>query len=266
MSNTNINPSSSAQSKKRVYINIFKKIKNEYESYSQKDGHNTISEALRSGIKQCEEGSLVLKTDIDEKTKINEILGKIVDIKDLKYDTYNTEIRLEENLLQRFDRLILQKGLKSRNRAIREIIYAQILEMKNKYEASVNAEKTITVEPKDLKKLKQDLEDLKQTYGLGLELDVVWTPKVKSKKEAEVIGNKIYIYSLTYEEAEFWLEHEYHEYCQHVTSSKPLVDAMNLTLIFWKMVMEYFNNEGYKKREKYIETLLKNLKKKQATS
>lgn len=253
----------------RIYINIPRKIKVVHEFYSQKDGHNTMSEALRSGIKQCEEGSLVLKTGIDEKTKINAILGIIVNKKDLKYDTYNTEIHMEENLLQRFDRLILQKGLKSRNRAIKEIVYAQILEWKKKYDSTQKKEENQKNEEpiknayviEGEKKLKAHLELLKHFSLINIpELTVVWQPKDNYHLHGEVIGKTICIYDTTFEDAMTTLEHEYlHKFCKIV--SEPAIEGANTIIILMNMLVRHLNREIYEQQEKIIDKFVGRMRK-----
>ncbi len=264
-------PSSSASRKKRIYLKIPRKIKVVHEFYSQKDGHNTMSEAFRSGIKQCEEGSLVLRTDMDEQTKINAVLGKIENKKNLKYDTYNTEIRLEENLLQKFDRLILQKDLKSRNRAIREIVYAQIMEWKKKYDSTQKKEDSVETIKNGYaiegeKKLNEHLEMLKHFSLINIPgLTVVWQPKNNYHLHGEVIGKTICIYDMTYEEAITTLEHEYlHKFCKIV--SKPAEEGANTIIIVMNMLVRHLNREIYEQQEKIIDKFVERMRKKQVTS
>ena len=43
--------------------------------------------------------------------------------------------------------------------------------------------------------LKNELEKLEEITGINAECNIVWTPKTESKKEGEVMGKTIYIYS-----------------------------------------------------------------------
>ncbi|KCZ71303.1 hypothetical protein ANME2D_02505 [Candidatus Methanoperedens nitroreducens] len=240
----------------RAYISLPKRIKEKYESYCQEKGLYTISGELRSGIMLWMEGLIEVKSNIDEDILIKEIFkGKKVELG----DNYRTEITLKDNL-KRFDDFWSQKGFKSRSHAIRMLIYHQILEQNNGSVLSQKRGETVKsphiIEGE--KKLNGELEGLKKKYGFGSELDaVVWIPDAKSAFEARVIENKIYIYSLTYENAAKTLKHEYREYVVKKYFSKPYIDALNASLIalsiFMKEIKNYLDNEVYREQEKIID-------------
>jgi hypothetical protein len=244
--------------KKRVFVVTTKRMMANYIFYSQKNGYNTVSEALRTGIKMWAASAIELKSKIDEETlpKVSMIEelngGKIVE---WKYDTNDFEIHLEENLLQRFDKFRIQKGFKSRTKAVRAIMFCQILEWKKVYEITKNKEKIIiNISIKEgERKLNQKLEGLKQAFEQGKELDVIWLPKTDSPLDGEIIGKKVYIYSLNYQEAEKTLSHEYIEYALKENFSKPYINLVN-------KLIKSFSMENYEKQEKIIEKLVENLK------
>jgi metal-responsive CopG/Arc/MetJ family transcriptional regulator len=263
------NPSSIAPCKS-IHINISKKLMTKYEFYSRKDGHKMMSEALRAGIKSYNGDSLELRTDMDEKTKIKEIFDRMdMDLK----DTYNIKISLEEDQLQKFDKLILQKGL-SRNRAIKEIVYAQILDWKKKYDSTQKKEENQKNEKpiknahviEGEKKLKAHLEMLKRFSLINIpELTVVWQPKNNYHLHGEVIGKTIFIYDMTFEEAMTTLEHEYlHKFCKIV--SNPAIEGANTIIILMNMLVRHLNREIYEQQEKIIDKFVGRMRKKQATS
>lgn len=251
----------------RVFIITTKRMMANYVFYSRKNGYNTVSEALRTGIRDWIEGTLKLKSRINEDillnvTDIEKIYGnKIIE---WKFDTNDFEIHLEENLLLKFDKHRLQMGFKSRTKAVCAIMFHQILEWKEKYD-STQKKKEVAKNPYVIegeKRLKQELEGLKQKYGFGHELSANWLPDAKNQKEAEVIGTTIYIYSLTFKEALKWLKHEYREYVLKTYFSKPYIDALNAALvalsIFVKKTKDYLDGDVYKDQEKIIDSFFEN--------
>ncbi len=140
------------------------------------------------------------------------------------------------------------------------LIYHQILEWVNKNNLSQKRGETVKspyiIEGE--KKLNEELEELKKKYGVGSELDrVVWKPDPKNAFEAKVVENRIYIYSLTYENAEKMVKHEYMEYVIKKHFSKPYIDALNASLIasstFMREIKNYLDNEVYREQEKIID-------------
>jgi len=49
--------------------------------------------------------------------------------------------------------------------------------------------------------LKNKFEKLEQITGIDTGYKIIWTPKTESKKEGEVLGKTIYIYSCNLEDA-----------------------------------------------------------------
>lgn len=262
------NSSSGKPKKDRLSPVVTKKMKVNYKFYSQKNGYDTIAEAMRAGIRAWLDGSIKIEKHIDERN-LSDIaeLEKIYGSEIVKYNDFNKkgkgdfDIWLPTELLQKFDEHWKLQNFRGKSEACRALMYYYIMKWKESYKATVNVEKSkkTTPNPEDMKKLNQKLEELKHDYELGLELDVVeWIPDAKNDKHGEVKGNKIYIYDETYEEADETLEHEFDHYCMNKYCSQPLVDAVNFwlksTMTFWKKVMENFNNGiTYKERERLIE-------------
>lgn len=258
--------SSTSRKKYRLSPVVTKKMKVNYRFYSQINGYGTLAEAMREGIRAWLNGSIKIEKHIDERN-LSDIaeLEKIYDNEIVKCNDFNKkdkgdfDIWLPAELLQKFDEHWKQQNFRGKSEACRALMYYYIMKWKESYEATVNAKKAITPNAEDVKKLNQKLEELKQDYELGLELELVeWIPDAKNDKHGEVKGNKIYIYDETYEEADKTLEHEFDHYCMNKYCSQPLVDAVNFwlksTMAFWKKVMENFNNGiTYRERERLIE-------------
>jgi hypothetical protein len=97
--------------------------------------------------------------------------------------------------------------------------------------------------------LKEELERLKARTGIKTDFRVVWSPKADSKKEGEVVGNTIFIYSLDVDGALQTLQHEFVEVI--VSSAiEPYLKLVNTLL-------SAISEDAYKKKEKAVEMLLK---------
>lgn len=97
--------------------------------------------------------------------------------------------------------------------------------------------------------LEEELERLKARAGIKTDFKVVWLPKVDSKKEGEVVGSTIFIYSLDFDDA---LQTLRHEFVDVVVSSaiEPYLKLVNVLL-------SAISEEAYKKKEMVVETLLR---------
>lgn len=97
--------------------------------------------------------------------------------------------------------------------------------------------------------LEEELERLKARAGIKTEFKVVWLPKADSKKEGEVVGNTIFVYSLDVDKA---LQTLQHELVDVVVSSaiEPYLELVNTLL-------SAISEDAYKKKEEAVETLLK---------
>ena len=97
--------------------------------------------------------------------------------------------------------------------------------------------------------LEKEMERLKARTGIKTDFKVVWAPKADSKKEGEVVGNTIFVYSLDVDEA---LQTLQHEFVDVVVSSaiEPYLELVNTLL-------SAISEDAYKKKEKAVETLLR---------
>jgi hypothetical protein len=97
--------------------------------------------------------------------------------------------------------------------------------------------------------LEEELERLKTRSGVKADFKVVWLPKTDSKKEGEVAGSTIFVYSLNPDEAVQTLRHEF---VDAVISSavEPYLKLVNALL-------SAMSEQAYKKKEEVVETLLK---------
>jgi hypothetical protein len=140
--------------------------------------------------------------------------------------------------------------------------------MKQKYGTKEKAKtdnNVIAPNSEDEKELKTLLGRMKQDFPDGYDLDLIVNPKAESDNDGEVKGKKIFVYSQTHEDAIDTLIHEYIEKGSSDVYTQPFVDAINLKQIldnlYWKTVMEYFNNgEGYDKRERFNKMIVEKLK------
>lgn len=97
--------------------------------------------------------------------------------------------------------------------------------------------------------LERELDRLKQLSDMGKNLRIVWLPSHNSKKEGEVVGRTIYIYSTSIHEALQTLRHEFIDYlvCKAIEPYQKLANVL-LSLI---------SEQAYRKKEKVVEALLR---------
>ncbi len=97
--------------------------------------------------------------------------------------------------------------------------------------------------------LEEELERLKARVGIKTDFTVVWLPKADSKKEGEVVGNTIFVYSSDIDEA---LQTLRHEFVDIIVSSaiQPYLKLVNILL-------SAISEDAYKKKEEAVEALLK---------
>lgn len=102
---------------------------------------------------------------------------------------------------------------------------------------------------KNTKFLEDELRKLeKSTCNQNKELEIIWIPKPDAKKEGEVIGNTIYIYSTRSPMA---LETLRHEFFDLIVSNaiKPYMNLINALL-------SVIGENAYKGKEEAVESLL----------
>ena len=97
--------------------------------------------------------------------------------------------------------------------------------------------------------LKDELEKLEQITRIKTEYKIVWTPKIKSKKEGDVLGKIIYIYSCDLEDAVHTLQHEFFDILVCRTN-KPYVEVINTLL-------SVISEKTYQEKEKVVEILVR---------
>ena len=97
--------------------------------------------------------------------------------------------------------------------------------------------------------LKDELEKLEQIAGINTECKIVWTPKVESKKEGEVLGKIIYIYSCNLADAIHTLQHEFFDILICKTN-KPYIDIINVLL-------SIISEKAYQEKEDVVEALVR---------
>ncbi len=97
--------------------------------------------------------------------------------------------------------------------------------------------------------LEEELERLKARTGIKTDFKVIGAPKADSKKEGEVVGNTIFVYSSDVDEA---LQTLQHEFVDVVVSSaiEPYLELVNTLL-------SAISEDAYKKKEKAVEMLLR---------
>ena len=97
--------------------------------------------------------------------------------------------------------------------------------------------------------LKDEFERLKQITGTNYEYKIVWTPKTESKKEGEVSGKTIHIYSCSLKDAMHTLQHEFFDIliCR---TNKPYVEIINALL-------SVISEKAYQQKEQVVEILVK---------
>lgn len=98
-------------------------------------------------------------------------------------------------------------------------------------------------------KLETELEMLKAKSGVKADFKVVWLPRPDLKKEGEVVGRTIFVYSQNMDEALETLEHEFVDF---VVSGavEPYLKVVNALL-------SAISEQAYDKKEEVVEALLK---------
>ena len=100
--------------------------------------------------------------------------------------------------------------------------------------------------------LKDELEKLKQITGINTGHKIVWIPKTGSKKEGEVIGKTIHIYSCNLEDAVHTLQHEFFDILVCRTN-RPYVEIINALL-------SIISEKTYQEKEEVVEILVRLVK------
>lgn len=97
--------------------------------------------------------------------------------------------------------------------------------------------------------LKNELEKLEQVTGINTGYKIVWIPKMESKKEGEVLGKTIHIYSCNMEDAIHTLQHEFFDILVCRTN-KPYVEVINTLL-------SIISEKTYREKEEVVEILVR---------
>jgi len=97
--------------------------------------------------------------------------------------------------------------------------------------------------------LKDELEKLELITGINTGCKIVWTPKVDSRKEGEVLEKIIYIYSCNLEDAVHTLQHEFFDILVCRTNN-PYVEVINTLL-------SIISEKTYQEKEEVVEILVR---------
>jgi len=97
--------------------------------------------------------------------------------------------------------------------------------------------------------LKDELKKLEQITGINTRYKIVWIPKIESKKEGEVLGKTIHIYSCNLEDAVHTLQHEFFDILVCRTN-KPYVEVINTLL-------SIISEKTYQEKEEVVEILVR---------
>ena len=97
--------------------------------------------------------------------------------------------------------------------------------------------------------LKDELEKLEQITGIHTGCNIVWTPKIESKKEGEVLEKTIHIYSCNLKDAIHTLQHEFFDILICKTN-KPYVEIINTLL-------SIISEKTYQEKEEIVEMLVR---------
>jgi len=97
--------------------------------------------------------------------------------------------------------------------------------------------------------LEDELEKLEQITRINVGCNIVWTPKVDSKKEGEVLGKTIHIYSCNLEDAVHTLQHEFFDILVCRTNN-PYVEVINTLL-------SIISEKTYQEKEEVVEILVR---------
>ena len=97
--------------------------------------------------------------------------------------------------------------------------------------------------------LKDELEKLEQITGINTGSKIVWNPKTESKKEGEVLGKTICIYSCNLKDAIHTLQHEFFDIliCR---TNKPYVEIINT-------LFSIISENTYQEKEEIVEILVR---------
>ena len=98
------------------------------------------------------------------------------------------------------------------------------------------------------KSLQDELDRLKSITGIKKEFKIIWSPRQDRKKEGEVIGNTIYIYSTSSHMALETLRHEFFD----LIVSNAIKPYMNLV----NALLSVIGESAYKNKEETVESLL----------
>ena len=95
--------------------------------------------------------------------------------------------------------------------------------------------------------LRRELTHLKQIFGRGYELEVIWAPNENSDLSGEVKGTRLYIYEPDREKA---LQTLVHEFLDYLISRiiKPYADLTN-------RLISLLNEYAYQRKEQIVESL-----------
>ena len=85
--------------------------------------------------------------------------------------------------------------------------------------------------------------------GIETECKISWIPKTESKKEGEVLGKTIHIYSCNLEDAIHTLQHEFFDILVCRTN-KPYVEVINTLL-------SVISEKTYQEKEEVVEILVR---------
>lgn len=96
-------------------------------------------------------------------------------------------------------------------------------------------------------KLKEELEILKSSSNLGLELSVFWEPDNGNPLAGEVVGKKIRIYESNESKAVETLRHEFLDYA--------LSQAIKPYRAIANTLVKLVNTEAYTRKEEMVEGL-----------
>ena len=97
--------------------------------------------------------------------------------------------------------------------------------------------------------LRRELTHLKQIFGRGYELEVIWAPNENSDLSGEVKGTRLYIYEPDREKALQTLVHEFLDYL----ISRIIEPYRDVTNKLISLINEY----AYQRKEQTIESLTK---------
>lgn len=98
-------------------------------------------------------------------------------------------------------------------------------------------------------RLRENLENLKRTTGLGSGLSLIWAPNSLNPLSGEVKASTVYIYEENERRALDTLHHEFLDYCVG-QAIQPYREVANT-------LMKLLNEYAYKRKEEIVEGLRK---------